>query len=97
MADANHTPDILERLRNTPNWLRESYGHWKDCTREYDRAPFEAAEEIERLREVMQQARDALAQVTTSETFYRDPRGDNAGPAIDALDAAIGAKEDQRG
>jgi hypothetical protein len=42
------------------------------------------------MRAAMLKARDALAQVTTSETFFRDPRGDNAGPAIDALDAALG-------
>lgn len=42
--------DILTRLRDTPNWMRESYGSWKDGVLKYDRAPFEAAEEIERLR-----------------------------------------------
>jgi len=42
--------DILERLRNTPNWQRESFEHWKTATLMYDRAPFEAADEIERLR-----------------------------------------------
>jgi len=42
--------DLVKRLRNTPNWRRESYGSWKDCVTEYDRAPFEAADEIERLR-----------------------------------------------
>jgi hypothetical protein len=40
-------------------------------------------------REAMQAALEALEQVTTSETFYRDPRGDRAGPAIDALRAAL--------
>lgn len=40
---------------------------------------------------VLQQARDALVTVTTSETFYRDPRGDTAGPAIDALDRLLAA------
>ena len=47
--------DILTRLRNTPNWMRESYGSWKDCVLKYDRAPFEAAEEIERLRAALSQ------------------------------------------
>ena len=41
--------DLVERLRNTPNWMRESYGSWKDCVLKYDRAPFEAADKIERL------------------------------------------------
>jgi regulator of replication initiation timing len=43
--------DLVTRLRNTPNWKREEYGNWKDATSVYDRAPFEAADEIERLRE----------------------------------------------
>ena len=43
-------PDIVDRLNNTPNWMRESYGSWKDCVLTYDRAPFEAAAEITRLR-----------------------------------------------
>lgn len=42
--------DIVVRLRDTPNWMYESYGSWKDCVRKYSRAPFEAADEIERLR-----------------------------------------------
>lgn len=45
--------DIVERLRDTPNWLRESWGHWKDCRTKYDRAPKEAADEIERLRALL--------------------------------------------
>jgi hypothetical protein len=42
--------DIVERLRNTPNWMREEFGSWKSTMRSYDRAPFEAADEIEKLR-----------------------------------------------
>jgi hypothetical protein len=42
--------DIVERLRNTPNWMREERGSWKSVMRSYDRAPFEAADEIEKLR-----------------------------------------------
>jgi hypothetical protein len=42
--------DIVERLRNTPNWMREKCGSWKSVMRSYDRAPFEAADEIEKLR-----------------------------------------------
>jgi hypothetical protein len=45
--------DIVERLRDTPNWLRESYGNWKDCTSSYDRAPFQAADQIEYMRGVL--------------------------------------------
>ena len=41
--------DLVQRLRNTPNWMRESFGSWKDCVLKYDRAPFEAADAIERL------------------------------------------------
>lgn len=43
--------DIIDRLRNTPNWQRESFDHWKSATCVYDRAPFDAADEIARLRE----------------------------------------------
>lgn len=51
--------DIVERLRDTPNWMRESWGCWKDCTTQYDRAPFEAADEIERLRTLASDAYEA--------------------------------------
>jgi hypothetical protein len=40
---------VVDRLRDTPNWMRESYGSWKDCVLKYDRAPFEAADELQRL------------------------------------------------
>ena len=53
--------DIVERLRDTPNWLRESWGHWKDCTTKYDRAPKEAADEIERLRALLRRGMRQLA------------------------------------
>jgi hypothetical protein len=39
--------DLVKRLRNTPNWMREEYGHYKDGLKVYDRAPFEAADAIE--------------------------------------------------
>jgi hypothetical protein len=53
--------DIVERLRNTPNWMREECGSWKSVMRSYDCAPFEAAVEIEKLRAALQTARrDAL-------------------------------------
>jgi hypothetical protein len=44
---------LVERLRDTPNWMRESYGSWKDCVLKYDRAPFEAADELERIRQAL--------------------------------------------
>ena len=54
---------LVERLRNTPNWMRESYGSWKDCVLKYDRAPFEAADEIEVLRCQVDSLRAALMKV----------------------------------
>jgi hypothetical protein len=54
---------LVERLRNTPNWMRESFGSWKDCVLKYDRAPFEAADELEALALQRDNLRDALAKV----------------------------------
>ncbi len=42
--EKNNT-DIVERLNNTPNWMRATMS-WKDCVLTYDRAPFEAAADI---------------------------------------------------
>jgi len=42
--------DIVERLRNAQNWTREESGAWGFTTHVCDRAPFEAAAEIEKLR-----------------------------------------------
>ena len=39
--------NLVARLRNTPNWLREEYGHYKDGLKVFDRAPFEAADALE--------------------------------------------------
>ena len=50
--------DLISRLRDTPNWMRESYGSWKDCVLKYDRAPFEAADQIERLTQALKKAND---------------------------------------
>ena len=58
--------DLISRLRDTPNWMRESYGSWKDCVLKYDRAPFEAADEIERLTQALKKANDQ------AEHFERD-------------------------
>lgn len=44
---------LVQRLRHTPNWMKESYGSWKDCVLKYDRAPFEAADELQRIREAL--------------------------------------------
>lgn len=41
--------DLVKRLRNTPNWKREDFGHYKSTMSHYDRAPFEAANRIEAL------------------------------------------------
>jgi hypothetical protein len=38
---------ITERLRDTPNWRKESFGDWKSMTSSYDRSPFTAAKRIE--------------------------------------------------
>lgn len=41
--------NLIERLRDTPNWLRDPWDlSWQNTTRKYDRAPFEAADELER-------------------------------------------------
>lgn len=40
---------MVAKLRHAPNWMRESYGSWKDCVLTYDRAPFEAADLLEAL------------------------------------------------
>jgi len=42
--------NLTARLRDTPNWQRESYGDWKNGTLFYDRAPFEAADALEALQ-----------------------------------------------
>lgn len=57
--------DIVERLRNTPNWMREPFANWKDAACAYDRAPFDAADEIERLRRDMEYYRNFAAEVLT--------------------------------
>jgi hypothetical protein len=53
--------DLIARLRNTPNWQRESFEHWKVATCVYDRAPFEAADAIAALVA----ERDALRHAAT--------------------------------
>lgn len=52
--------DLVKRLRNTPNWMREGFQDWKDNVRTYDRAPFEAADRIDELEAKLAKAVDAL-------------------------------------
>ena len=69
---SNDQLGLVERLRHTPNWMRESYGSWKDCVLTYDRAPFEAADELV----VLVAQRDALraALVKVLDTHNREAR-----------------------
>jgi hypothetical protein len=53
--------DLAERLRNTPNWMREEYGHYKDGLKVYDRAPFEAADALDAQAAEITRLRAALA------------------------------------
>ena len=52
--------DLVKRLRDTPNWMREGFQDWKDNVRTYDRAPFEAADRIEELEAKLAKAVEAL-------------------------------------
>ena len=54
--------DIVKRLRDTPNWMREGFQDWKDNVRTYDSAPFEAADRIEELEAEVAKARDRIAE-----------------------------------
>jgi hypothetical protein len=54
------TDDLVKRLRDTPNWMREGFQDWKDNVRTYDRAPFEAADRIEELEAKLTKAVDDL-------------------------------------
>jgi len=79
-ASAEQLP-LTERLRNTPNWMRESYGSWKDCVLKYDRAPFEAADELEvmaiqreSLRAALQKVLDAHNREAKATMSYQNAR-----------------------
>jgi hypothetical protein len=48
-VDRDAGRDLVKRLRDTPNWMKESFGDWKSATTKYDRAPKEAADYIETL------------------------------------------------
>jgi hypothetical protein len=52
--------DLVKRLRDTPNWLRQDYGHHKGAMSHYDRAPFEAADRIEALEAEVARLRAAM-------------------------------------
>ena len=54
--------DLVKRLRDTPNWMREGFQDWKDNVRTYDRAPFEAADRIKELEAKLAKAVDALGE-----------------------------------
>ena len=41
--EAGEVADLIARLKATPNWLREEFGHYKAVRTIYDRAPFDAA------------------------------------------------------
>ena len=60
--------DLVKRLRNTPNWMREGFQDWKDNVRTYDRAPFEAADRIEELEAKLAKATDALKEIARPKT-----------------------------
>ena len=47
---ADQGADLVSRLRKPVNWLSQAAGSWKDGVSEYNRTPYEAADEIERLR-----------------------------------------------
>jgi hypothetical protein len=64
--------DLLSRLRDTPNWMRESYGSWKDCVLKYDRAPFEAADEIEHQQNSIDNMRDEIERLRAALNWYAD-------------------------
>ena len=60
--------DLAFWLRNTPNWVREECGGYKDGVKQYDRSPFEAADRIEELEAKLAKAVDALEQIATFDT-----------------------------
>lgn len=101
---------LQERLRNTPNWSRESFEHWKTATLTYDRAPFEAADRIDALeRENAALRKDAERYRWLRDNMVQDganydgfmstrdlfPRGNEYPGNLDAaIDAAMAQKVD---
>ena len=83
--------DLVKRLRNTPNWMREEYGHYKDGLKVYDRAPFEAADaldaqaaEITRLRAALTTARREGMEEAAKIAIARGWRNEKLAAAIRA-------------
>jgi len=73
--------ELIDRLRNTPNWMRESFGSWKDCVLKYDRAPFEAADELlvlmaqrDSLRAALQKVLDTHNREAKAKMSYQNAR-----------------------
>ena len=84
--------DLVKRMRDTPNWMREGFQDWKDNVRTYDRAPFEAADRIEELEAKLttcEKYRDAYAECDRIGTqAVRDLEAKLA-KALDALEVGI--------
>ena len=62
--------NLVKRLRNTPNWIREGFQDWKDNVRTYDRTPFEAADRIEELEAKLAKAVEFIEDLTGCEWPY---------------------------
>lgn len=103
--------DLIERLRDTPNWMRESYGSWKDCVLTYDRAPFEAADALSVLRCQVESLHAALVKVldthekeakayltyqTALDNYSADGREREATNHMRAMHAASSAEREAR-
>ena len=56
--------DLVKRLRDTPNWKRETFWDYKSATSVYDPAPFEAAEA--RIEELEAERDEALNQLDSA-------------------------------
>ncbi len=46
--------EYIKKLRDTPNWSRETYGDYKNSTSVYDRTPFEVADMLEKRLSLLQ-------------------------------------------
>lgn len=71
--------DIVKRLRAPANWLRQDKGsEWKNAINHYDRTPFEAADEIERLRaalwEIIQDSFSLYAIAVARAALQQEPK-----------------------
>ena len=59
--------DLVKRLRNTPNWMREGFQDWKDNVRTYDRTPFEAADRIEELEAKLAKTMEVVEMIASAD------------------------------